>query len=78
DDLHPDGTQFEDSLVAIRMMKEHGLDLADLSLGFNTDEMTNPPFNDVGFMVGRANRVRKEIGIPVAASWNLGVPQNAD
>jgi len=29
-------------------------------------------------MVGRANRVRKEVGIPVAASWNLGVPQNAD
>ena len=48
------------------------------SLGFNTDEMTKPPFNDVGFMVERANRVRREVGIPVAASWNLGVPQNAD
>jgi 2,4-dienoyl-CoA reductase-like NADH-dependent reductase (Old Yellow Enzyme family) len=24
DDLHPDGTQFEDSIVAIRMMKDHG------------------------------------------------------
>jgi 2,4-dienoyl-CoA reductase-like NADH-dependent reductase (Old Yellow Enzyme family) len=78
DDLHPQGTQFEDSIIAIKMMKEHGLDLADLSLGFNTDEMTNPPFNEVGFMVSRANRVRKEVGIPVAASWNLGVPQNAD
>lgn len=78
DDLHPDGTQFEDSILAIKWMKEHGLDLADLSLGFNTDAMTNPPFNDMGFMVERANRVRQEVGIPVAASWNLGVPQNAD
>ena len=78
DDLHPDGTQFEDSIVAVRMMKEHGLDLADLSLGFNTDEMVDPPFNEVGFMIGRANRVRREVGIPVAASWNLGVPRNAD
>ena len=60
------------------MMKEHGLDLADLSLGFNTDAMVNPPFNDVGFMVERASRVRREVGIPVATSWNLGVPQNAD
>ena len=78
DDLNPAGTQFEDALVAVGAMKRHGLDLADLSLGFNTDEMVNPPFNEVGFMVGRANRVRREVGIPVAASWNLGVPQNAD
>ena len=78
DDLHPQGTQFEDSLLAIRMMKEHGLDLADLSLGFNTDQMVNPPMNQAGFMVERAHRVRRELGIPVAASWNLGVPQEAD
>ena len=78
DDLHPQGTQFEDSLLAIRMMKEHGLDLADLSLGFNTDQMVNPPMNQAGFMVERAHRVRRELGIPVAASWNLGVPREAD
>jgi 2,4-dienoyl-CoA reductase-like NADH-dependent reductase (Old Yellow Enzyme family) len=78
DDLHPEGVQFEDSIVAIAKMKEHGLDLADLSLGFNTDDMKENLFNDVGFMVGRANRVRKEVGLPVAASWNLGVPANAD
>lgn len=73
DDLHPQGTQFEDSLLAIRMMKAHGLDLADLSLGFNTDQMVNPPMNQAGFMIERAHRVRRELGIPVAASWNLGV-----
>jgi 2,4-dienoyl-CoA reductase-like NADH-dependent reductase (Old Yellow Enzyme family) len=78
DDLNPAGTQFEDSLVAIRAMKEHGLDLADLSLGFNTDDMKVNLFNDVGFMVSRANRVKKEVGIPVGTSWNLGVPANAD
>ena len=78
DDLHPEGTQFEDSITAIRMMKDHGLDLADLSLGFNTDEMTDPPFSEVGFMLKRANRVREEADIPVGTSWNLGVPANAD
>jgi 2,4-dienoyl-CoA reductase-like NADH-dependent reductase (Old Yellow Enzyme family) len=65
-------------VVAIKMMKDHGLGLADLSLGFNTDEMVDSPMNDVGFMIGRAHRVRAEVGIPVATSWNLGVPQNAD
>ena len=78
DDLNPAGTQFEDSIVAIGMMKEVGLDFADLSLGFNTDEMTDPPFGEVGFMLERASRVRREVGIPVGTSWNLGVPQNAD
>jgi 2,4-dienoyl-CoA reductase-like NADH-dependent reductase (Old Yellow Enzyme family) len=29
-------------------------------------------------MLGRAQRVREEVGIPVATSWNLGVPANAD
>ena len=78
DDLNPAGTQFEDAMVAIAMMRDHGLDLADLSLGFNTNDMIDPPFGRVGFMVERAHRVRRELGIPVAASWNLGVPQNAD
>jgi len=64
DDLHPAGTQFDDAVTAIKMMKEHGLDLADLSLGFNTDEMVDPPMNDVGFMIERAHRVRTEVGIP--------------
>lgn len=78
DDLHPDGAQFDDAVVAVGWMKEHGLDLADLSLGFNTDAMQNAPFNDPGFMVERANRVRREVDIPVAASWNLGRPEAAD
>ena len=78
DDLNPKGVQFEDSVVAIGMMKSHGLDLADLSIGFNTDEMETAPFAEMAFMVERANRVKREVGIPVAASWNLGLPAVAD
>ena len=55
-------------------MKEHGLDLADLSIGFNTDDMKTIPFADLAFMVDRCTRLRKAVGIPVAASWNLGAP----
>jgi 2,4-dienoyl-CoA reductase-like NADH-dependent reductase (Old Yellow Enzyme family) len=78
DDLHPEGVQFADAIVAVGLMKEHGLDLADLSLGFNTDEMTSKPFDQMSFMVERAARLRREVGIPVATSWNLGLPQVAD
>ena len=68
DDLNPAGTQFDAAVVAIGMMKEHGLDLGDLSLGFNTDEMIDPPLNDVGFMIERAHRIRTEADIPIATS----------
>ncbi|MEZ5658172.1 MAG: NADH:flavin oxidoreductase/NADH oxidase [Burkholderiaceae bacterium] len=78
DDLHPQGIRFEDSIEAIAMMKGRGLDLADISLGFNTDDMVDPPMARQAFMIERAARVRREIGIPVATSWNLGVPQTAD
>ncbi len=78
DDLNPAGTQFDDAVQAIGMMKAHGLDLADLSLGINTDDMTDKPFSDMGFMLARAARVRREVGIPVATSWNLGLPVYAD
>ncbi|OZC79559.1 NADH:flavin oxidoreductase [Rhodococcus sp. 06-462-5] len=78
DDHHPDGVQFDESMIAIGWMKEHGLDMADVSLGFNTDDMVDPPFGDMGFMVERAARVKRELDMPVTCSWNLGVPENAD
>ena len=78
DDLNPKGTQFEDSITAVGWMKQHGLDLADLSLGINTDQMTAPPFSELGFMLERAARLKREVDIPVATSWNLGLPALAD
>ncbi len=79
DDQHPDGIQFEESLQAIGWMKEHGLDLADVSLGVNTDDMVGEaPWAKPALFVERAARVRQEIGIPVSCAWNLGVPAMAD
>lgn len=78
DDLHPDGVSVEESIVAIAQMKEHGLDLADVSLGFNTDEMSTMPFDQPSFMIDTARRIRDEVQIPMATSWNLGVPAVAD
>ncbi len=78
DDLNPAGVQFDDAVTAVGMLRSHGLDLVDLSLGFNTDDMAEKPFNEMSFMIERASRVRREIGLPVATSWNLGLPQVAD
>ena len=78
DDLNADGVQFDDAVFAIGRMKEHGLDFADLSLGLNTNAMNSLPFADLAFMVERGARVRREVGIPVGVSWNLGDPRVAD
>ena len=78
DDFNEHGVQFDDAVHAVSVLKGHGLDLADLSLGMNTDAMKDVPFNQVAFMVDRANRVRREVDIPVAVSWNLGLPAVAD
>lgn len=78
DDFNEDGVRFDDAVWAVGELKAHGLDLADLSLGMNTDQVTDLPFNEAGFMVERAARVRREVGIPVGVSWNLGVPAVAD
>ena len=78
DDLNTQGVQFDDAILAVSLMKERGLDLADLSLGFNTDDLQAAPFAELGFMLERASRLRREVGIPVATSWNLGLPALAD
>ena len=74
----PYGGRYSFPVHAVSVLKGHGLDLADLSLGMNTDAMKDVPFNQVAFMVDRANRVRREVDIPVAVSWNLGLPAVAD
>lgn len=78
DDLNSDGVQFADAIYAVGRMREHGLDLADLSLGLNTDALQSRPFGEIGFMVERSARLRREVGIPVGVSWNLGQPAVAD
>ena len=78
DDLHKDGVQFDEAITAVKTMKEHGVDLADLSLGFNTDDMNERPFNQLAFMVERGSRLRREVDIPVGVSWNLGLPSLAN
>lgn len=78
DDFNENGIQFDDAIWAIAELKKHGLDFADISLGMNTDDMKDVPFDQVGFMVERAARIRREAAVPVGVSWNLGIPAAAD
>lgn len=77
DDFNDQGVRFDDAVWAVGALQGHGLDLADISIGLNTDDM-KAPFGEPGFMVERAARIRREVGIPVGVSWNLGTPALAD
>lgn len=78
DDFHPDGVTFEESVEVLGWLQDHGLDLADLSMGGNTDDMRDPFFLRPSAWVDKGATVRRETGMPVAVSWNLGVPGDAD
>jgi 2,4-dienoyl-CoA reductase-like NADH-dependent reductase (Old Yellow Enzyme family) len=68
----------EESIELVRRLKDRGLDLLDLSLGFNTPNASGVPFSSPAFLAPLAERVRRELGILTAASWNVGEPQVAD
>ncbi len=68
----------EESIELIRRMKSAGLDLIDVSMGFNTPDVSRVPWHEQGFLVPIAQRIRHEVGIPVATSWNIFDPKKAD
>jgi 2,4-dienoyl-CoA reductase-like NADH-dependent reductase (Old Yellow Enzyme family) len=59
-------------------MKAGGLDLIDVSMGFNTPDVSRVPWGEHGFLVPIAHRIRREVGIPAATSWNISNPKKAD
>jgi 2,4-dienoyl-CoA reductase-like NADH-dependent reductase (Old Yellow Enzyme family) len=68
----------EESIELVRRMKSAGLDLVDVSMGFNTPDISRVPWGEHGFLVPIAHRIRREAGIPVAASWNISDPKKTD
>ena len=47
-------------------------------MGFNTPDISKVPWRQPGFLGPVAKRIREEVGIPAATSWNVGSPQHAD
>ncbi len=69
---YADGEQpLEESIELVQRMKSNGLDLIDVSMGFNTPDVSRVPWAEHGFLVPIAHRIRSEVGIPTATSWNI-------
>lgn len=71
------GVTVDESIELIRRLKALGLDLVDVSQGFNTPDLSVIPFAR-GFMVPATGRIRREADIPAAAGWVIVDPQQAN
>lgn len=73
-----DGEQpLEESIELLRQMKARGLDLVDVSMGFNTPDVSRVPWGEEAFLAPVASRIRRAVGIPTATSWNIRDPKRA-
>ncbi len=65
-----------EAIELVRRLKEGGLDLIDVSVGFSAADAQIPW--GPGFMAPYAKKVRDEAGIPAATSWFISNPAQAD
>jgi 2,4-dienoyl-CoA reductase-like NADH-dependent reductase (Old Yellow Enzyme family) len=67
----------EESIELVRRFKAAGLDLIDVSLGFNTPDISGVPWGPA-FMAPIAARVRRQAEIPTAVGWFVSEPAQAE
>jgi 2,4-dienoyl-CoA reductase-like NADH-dependent reductase (Old Yellow Enzyme family) len=73
-----EGSQpLEESIELVKRFKSLGLDVIDVSLGFNTPNIAGVPWGP-SFMVPIAERVRREAQIATAAGWFIADAAAAD
>lgn len=71
-----DEQTLEESIALTRAMRERGLDLLNVSVGFSTPDADIPWGSP--FLAPIAERVRREGGLPVASSWGMDAPALAE
>lgn len=65
-----------ESIDLTKQLKADGLDMISVSIGFSIPDSKIPWAP--GFMGPIAERVRREVGIPVSSAWGFGEPQIAE
>lgn len=71
-----DEETLNEAIAVTKAMREGGLDLLNVSVGFSAPD-ANVPWGSA-FLAPIAERVRKEAGLPVASSWGIDDPVVAD
>ena len=76
-DFKEGGVTVEECMALARRLRALGLDLLDISLGFNSPDVSGVPWGP-GFMAPFAERFKREAGIPVGVGWRISEPQQAE
>jgi 2,4-dienoyl-CoA reductase-like NADH-dependent reductase (Old Yellow Enzyme family) len=71
------GVTVDESIELVRRFKSAGLDLIDVSQGFNSPDISKIPWGP-GFVVPIASRIRHETEVPTAVGWLITEPQQAE
>ncbi|MYM31817.1 NADH:flavin oxidoreductase/NADH oxidase [Duganella sp. CY15W] len=71
-----DEQTLKEAITLTKAMREGGLDLLNVSVGFSTPD-ANIPWGSA-FLAPYAERVRCEAGLPVASSWGIDDPHVAE
>lgn len=71
-----DEETLDDAIWLATAMREHGLDMLSVSMGFSTPQ-ANIPWAPA-FLAPYAERVRSESGLAVASAWGIDDPHDAE
>jgi 2,4-dienoyl-CoA reductase-like NADH-dependent reductase (Old Yellow Enzyme family) len=75
-DWTDDGWDLDQSVALTRVLKDHGVDLIDVSSGGNVSGAKIP--TGPGYQVPLAERIRRDAGLPTAAVGQITAPDQAD
>lgn len=72
-----DATTLAEAIALIGLLRERGLDMVSVSVGFSAPGAV-VPWSEPAFMAPVVERVRRESGLPAAIAWGVGDPAVAD
>ncbi|MDY7560911.1 NADH:flavin oxidoreductase/NADH oxidase [Pseudomonas sp. 10B1] len=72
-----DEEHLSESIELAKQLKAIGVDLLDVSMGFSI-ATPDVPWGTPAFLAPIAQRFRREVGLPVTASWGMGTPELAE
>jgi 2,4-dienoyl-CoA reductase-like NADH-dependent reductase (Old Yellow Enzyme family) len=76
-DFSSESQPLEESIELVKSFKQRGLDLIDVSIGFNTPDVSKIPWGPA-FMAPIAQRIKDEAAIATAVGWLINQPQQAE
>ena len=76
-DFTKESHSLEESIRLVQELASHGLDLVDVSLAFNTPDVSGVPWGPA-FMAPIAQRIKEEAHIPTSVGWLVTEPQQAE